>query len=538
MVPHWRVSVRQIRDVFRLHHELHMSTRAIGRSLGVHPKTVKRLLDRAHDAGLAWPLPQGLSETALEELLYPPPPTARTPRPEPDVKKIHLELRKRGVTLELLWLEYRKDYPDGLGYTQFCGRYKTFARSLDLTMRKVHPAGQSSEIDYCGVTVPYQDRVTGQVQQAQVFVGSLSASSYIFSDPSRSQNEEDFLASQARMFEAFRGVTRTVILDNLKAGVTHPDRYEPVIPRIYEEFADHYEMAVLPARVRHPQDKGSGESAVHQVERWVLAPLRTCVFFSIDDIRLAMGPLLDELNNRPLQGLELSRRDLYERLDRPALRPLPKEPFVFAHWYPEQTVGRDYHVRVDGRHYSVPSFLYGEKVEPRVTQRTVEVFHRGERVASHVRLVDDDPTRTSTEIAHMPPKHRAQAELNRWDQDRFVRWADRLGPSTSALIQGVFDRRTMPEQAYGTCQGILHAASRVAATDAERAAGRCVDAGAFTARAYRSALKELAAADAAAGAGEPAPIEHENVRGSGYYTPGRDEGAAQPDAGAFTPTGS
>ncbi len=509
--------MRQIRDVLRLHHELHLSARGIARSLGMHPKTVKRLLDRAQSASLGWPLPEGLSEAALEEILYPTPPSASAPRPEPDVRNIHLELRQRGVTLELLWLEYRKDHPDGLGYTQYCARYKAFTKSLDLTMRRVHPAGQAVEIDYSGMKVAYKDRTTGEVHEAEVFVASLSASGYIFAEPSHSQGEKDFLASQARMFAAFQGVSRTVILDNLKSGVTRPDRYEPGIPRIYREFADHYGTALLPGRIYHPQDKGQAESSVHQVERWVLAPLRKCVFFSVEDIRVAMQPLLDEFNSRPLQALSLSRRDLYERLDRPALRPLPKEPFVFATWYPEQTVGRDYHVRVEGRYYSVPSFLYGEKVETRVAERTVEIFHRGERVSSHKRLRADDVKRVSTEIAHMPPKHRAQAELNQWDQDRFLRWADNLGPNTRALIEGVFDRRTMPEQAYGTCQGILHGASRVAVAEAEEAAKRCVEAGTFTARAYRGVLKELAAATAPESGDEPAPVEHENVRGPGYY---------------------
>jgi transposase len=532
--------VRQIRDVLRLHHELHLSARGIGRSLGVHPKTIKRLLDRAERASLGWPLPPDLSEAALEELLYPVPPTANTPRPEPDVRNIHLELRQRGVTLELLWVEYRQAHPDGLGYTAFCSRYKAFTKSLGLTMRKVHPAGLAVEIDYSGMKVPYKDRVTGEVQEAEVFVGCLPASGYIFAEPSRSQDEQDFLASQARMFAAFGGVTRTVILDNLKSGVIKPDRYEPTFPRIYREFADHYGVALLPGRVKHPQDKAATERGVEHVERWVLAPLRKCVFFSIEDIHAAMVPLVEELNSGPLQGLSMSRRDLYERLDRPALRPLPKEPFVFATWFPEQGVGRDYHVRVEGRYYSVPSFLYGEKVEACATEHTVEVFHRGTRIASHVRLRADDTQRTSTEIAHMPPHHRAQAELNQWDQDRFMRWAEKLGPNTAALIQGVFDRRTMPEQAYGTCQGILHAASRgVTVQMAEQAARLCVETGAFTARAFRSLLKEQAAAPAPdAHHEEPAPVEHDNVRGPSYYGGSEQHRATQPDLGASSPAGS
>jgi len=511
--------MRQIREVLRLHYELKLSHRSIARSLGVHPKTVKRLIERAQGASVGWPLPEGLSEAALEKLLYPPPPTARTSRPEPDVRKIHLELRKRGVTLELLWTEYREKHPDGLGYTQFCARYKAFANSLDLTMRKVHPAGHAVEIDYSGMKVPYQDRRTGEVHEAEVFVASLSASAYIFAEPSRSQDEQDFLASQARMFAALGGVTRTVVLDNLKAGVIHPDRYEPVFPRIYEEFADHYGVALLPGRVYHPKDKGSAESAVHQVERWVLAPLRNCVFFSLEDIRVAMGPLVEAFNRRPLQSLGLSRRDLYEQLDRPALRPLPRETFVFATWYPEQTVGRDYHVRVEGRYYSVPSFLFGEVVEARVSEHTVEMFHRGERVASHARLRAEDTQRVSTAITHMPPHHRAQTELNRWDQARFLRWAETFGPGTLALIQGVFERRHMPEQAYGSCQGILHAASRVTVECAEEAAAKCVEAGTFTARAFRNALKALSTAGSGDSGDGPIP-EHENVRGPAYYGEG------------------
>ncbi len=382
-------------------------------------------------------------------------------------------------------------------------------------MRKVHRAGDTTEIDYSGMTVSYQDRKTGQVHEAQIFVGSLSASSYIYTEPTPSQGEEDFLASQGRMFSAFGGVSRSVIPDNLKSAVTHPDRYEPVIPRIYLEFAKYYGVAILPARVRRPQDKADAESGVMQVERWVLAPLRKCVFFSIEDIRLAMAPLVKELNDRPLTGLDVSRRDLFERLDRPALRPLPPEPFTFATWYPKQAVGRDYHVRLDGRLYSVPSFLFGESIEIRATDRVVEVFHRGERVASHMRLIDTDAGRVSTQVAHMPPHHRAQAELSEWDQGRFLRWAETFGPHTLALIQGVFERRDRPEQAYGTCQGVLHAASRAPVDRVEIASKQCVEGGAFTARAFRSTLKELAAK--VPDVSDTPPIVHENVRGPGYY---------------------
>ena len=389
--------MRKIRDVLRLYFAAALSIRAIARSLGTSPSTVGEYLRRAKVAGLSWPVPESVDDTGLERRLFPPPPPSRTARPLPDWSEVHRELRRKSVTLSLLWQEYKETHPEGLQYSWFCEQYRAWAAKLDLVMRQEHRAGEKLFVDYAGQTVPVVDRKTGAVRQAQIFVAVLGASSYTFAEATWTQTLPDWTASHVRAFAFYGGCPELVVPDNLRSGVSRAHRYEPDLNPTYHDLARHYGVAVLPARVRRPRDKAKAEVAVQVVERWILAALRHRTFFSLAELNAAIAELLERLNTRRFRKLPGSRRSQFEELDRPALRPLPNSPYVFAEWQAARA-STDYHVEVDGHYYSVPHALVRRQLDVRLTARTVECFHRGQRVASHVRspIEGATPPRPST----------------------------------------------------------------------------------------------------------------------------------------------
>ena len=324
--------MRKIREVLRLYFAAALSVRAIARSLGTSPSTVGDYLRRAKVAGLSWPVPESVDDTGLERRLFPAPPSSRTERPLPDWSEVHRELRRKSVTLSLLWQEYKESHPEGLQYSWFCEQYRGWAAKLDLVMRQEHRAGEKLFVDYAGQTVPVVDRETGGVRQAQVFVAVLGASSYTFAEATWTQTLQDWTASHVRAFEFIGGCPELVVPDNLRSGVSRAHRYEPDLNPTYHDLARHYGVAVLPARVRRPRDKAKAEVAVQVVERWILAALRHRTFFSLVELNAAIAELLERLNTRRFRKLPGSRRSQFEQLDQPALRALPDSPYVFAEW--------------------------------------------------------------------------------------------------------------------------------------------------------------------------------------------------------------
>ena len=417
--------MRKIREVLRLYFAAALSIRAIARSLGTSPSTVGDYLRRAKVAGLSWPVPESVDDTGLERRLFPAPPSSRTERPLPDWSEVHRELRRKSVTLSLLWQEYKETHPEGLQYSWFCDQYRAWAGKLDLVMRQDHRAGEKLFVDYAGQTVPVVVRETGGVRQAQVFVAVLGASSYTFAEATWTQTLQDWTASHVRAFEFIGGCPELVVPDNLRSGVSRAHRYEPDLNPTYHDLARHYGVAVLPARVRRPRDKAKAEVAVQVVERWILAALRHRTFFSLVELNAAIAELLERLNTRPFRKLPGSRRSQFELLDRPALRPLPDSPYVFAEWKAVR-VSMDYHVEVDGHYYSVPHALVRRQLDVRLTARTVECFHRGQRVASHVR--SPAKGRHTTAAEHMPEKHAGWATGHPTASSAGPRRSDRTPP--------------------------------------------------------------------------------------------------------------
>ena len=391
-----RLTMRKIREVLRLKWECSLSNRAIARSCSISHSTVGEYIRRAEEAGLSWPLPDEMDEDRLFELLFPKPPNPGSRViPCPDWSWIHAELRKKSVTLRLLWVEYREDHPTGYGYSQFCALYRRWAKRLNPSMRLTHKAGEKVFVDYAGQTVPIVDPETGEIHQAQVFIGVLGASNYTYVEAQWSQELPNWIGGHVRMFAFFGGVPEIVVPDNLKAGVKNPCRYEPDLNPTYQDLAEHYGVAVIPARSGKPKDKAKAEAGVQVAERWILARLRNRTFFSLAELNHAIRDLLGPLNERTMKHLERSRRELFELLDRPTLRPLPDQPYVFAAWK-KARVNIDYHVEFDKHYYSVPYTLIHEEVDIRATQSTVEILFKNERVASHPRAKSPGSSRHSS----------------------------------------------------------------------------------------------------------------------------------------------
>ncbi|HEY5658083.1 MAG TPA: IS21 family transposase [Myxococcota bacterium] len=506
--------MRNICQVLRLFFAANMSIRAIARCIGASPSTVGDYVRRARVAGVGWPLPEGLSERALEARLFPPAKPAHVERPLPQWAVVHRELRRKGVTLALLWQEYKAEHAEGLQYSQFCERYRAWSKRVDAVMRQEHRAGEKMFVDYAGHTAGVVDRATGEVREAQVFVAVLGASSYTFAEATWTQSLPDWTGSHVRALAFFGGAAEILVPDNLRAAVTSPHLYEPELNPTYQDLASHYAMAIVPARVRKPRDKAKAEVGVQLVERWILAVLRNRLFFSLGELNAEIARLLERLNTRPFRKLPGSRREAFESLDRPALQPLPLEPYEFAQWK-KVRVHVDYHVELERHYYSVPHVLIGKQLLVRYTARTVECLHHGERVASHARSFI--PGRHTTVAEHMPERHR---HAERWSPARFRSWALKSGPGTAALIERVLASRRHPEQSYRTCLGILRLGKSYGDARLEAACRYALTLGSHSLRSVESILKhrldeqpQLIAAQHELAL----PTEHDNLRGADYF---------------------
>jgi transposase len=511
-MPGERLSMRQIREVLRLRFAQGLSQRAVGRSLGLSTGAVNGYLSRARRAGLSWPLPETLDDAGLEALLYPPPPdVAADRRPVPDWAVVHLEMRRPNVTLSLLWEEYRggPGAQDGFGYSYFCERYSEWVGRLSPTMRQVHPAGERVFVDFAGHTVEVIDATTGEVHRAEVFVGVLGASSYVFAQATWTQSLEDWIAAHVDMLSFIGGVPRQIVSDNLRAGITRACFYEPLVNRTYADMASHYQTAVVPARPYKPRDKAKVEVGVQVVQRWILARLRNQRFFSLTELNQAIGVLVERVNDRPMRGWGTTRRALYEQIDRPALRALPPTAYEYATWK-RCRVNIDYHIEVDKHFYSVPFRLLREVVEARVTLKTVEIFHRGKLVAAHLRSLRQH--RPTTLPEHMPSSHRRYRD---WTHERILRDAKAIGDDTAALVEVILRSRPHPEQGFRSCIGILGLAKR---HGGERLDGACARALALGTRSYGSVAAILRNTQEKKSTEPEQPsLFHENIRGPGYY---------------------
>ena len=512
-MPAKKLPMRLVREILRLRHG-GLSQRQIARSLSIGLGTVCECLAQATKAGLGWPLPEDCDDGRLAGLLSGRPTADPSQqRPLPDLVRLHEELRRPGVTLQLLWVEYLRDHPGGYRYTQFCEHYHRFARRLSPPMRQIHRAGEKGFVDFSGHRPWIVDRRTGEAIAGELFVSALGASSFTYAEAVPSQEMPHWIGAHVRMLDYYGGVPEILVPDCLKGAVTTPCRYEPALNRTYQDFATHYGTAIIPARPYHPRDKAKVEAAVQVAERWILAVLRNRTFFSFAEMNEAIRELLDVINNRPMKHLGASRRELFERLDRPALSPLPPNRYEMAEWK-DCTVNIDYHVDVDHNFYSVSHQLGGARVDTRATVGIVEVFFRGKRIASHVRLTGRG--RYSTVKEHMPASHRAHLE---WTPSRLIHWAETTGPAAGRVAAEILKSRPHPEQGYRSCLGIMRLSERYGPARVEAA---CLRAEQLGAASYKTVKNILGAGldtlpfDEPSEAPTTLPV-HDNIRGAGYY---------------------
>ncbi len=512
-----RLSMRQIRQVLRLKLEHGLSNRAIARACRVGIGTIAEYVVRARRVGLSWPFPEDLDDTALEAQLFPRALDSGA-RPLPDFPTIHQELKRPGVTLLLLWMEYLKDHPDGYHYSRFCEHYARWAKKLSPSMRQIHRAGEKIFVDFAGKKPTLVDIETGEVVTVELFIGALGASGLIYAEAVPSQELANWIGAHIRMFERWGGSSAILVPDNLLSGVSKPCRYEPIINRTYEEMAEHYGAVVIPARVRRPKDKPKAEGSVLLAERWILAALRNRTFFSLAELNKAIRERTDWINDRIMKKLGKSRQQLFEELDRPALKKLPPNRYEIGQWK-DCTVSIDYHIEIDHNYYSVPYQLLQQRVEARFTSSTVEIFHKSRRIASHARLFGRG--HASTKVEHMPASHRAYAE---WTPSRIIRWAEKTGPAAGRVVAEILKSRPHPEQGFRSCLGILRLGKTYGPDRLEAACHRAESLGAASYRTIKNILSaglEALPVDEETHKHSPAP-EHENIRGAAYYAAKED----------------
>lgn len=445
-----RITMRKIRDILRLRFTAGLSIRQIRSSTKVSVGAIQKLLARAEALQLSWPLPEDLDDQRLALLFYPDADTKPSSRfQQPDWLEVHQELKRKGLTLQLLWEEYTQRFPNRCySYSQFCDRYRHWRQKQKRSMRQAHRAGEKCFVDYCGPTVPIVCRLTGEVRGAQVFVGVLGASNYTYADATYSQSLPDWLSSHTRMMTFFGGCPQLVVPDNLRSGVTQACRYDPELNPGYQQWAEHYQVAVMPARPYKPKDKAKAEVAVQIVERWILARLRHQTFFSLAELNIAIRALLEALNHKPFKQLPGHRRRAFEQLDQPMLMPLPAQPYQYVA-IKSVKVNIDYHVQYQQHHYSVPHQYVGETLELHASDHLVSLYFRQQLITSHPRLHQPG---TTTKAAHMPPRHHKQQQ---WTPDRLRHWAQSIGPQTLLWVSGQLSRKAHPEQAYRICLGLL-----------------------------------------------------------------------------------
>ncbi len=507
-MPRKRLSMRKITEVLRLKYDCGATNREIAGACSIGLATVHEYLTRAKSGGVAWPLPPNMTEKEIEQRLFPKDPLLSPPsRPTPEWQHVRSELRRKGVTLRLLWEEHRSEHPDGYSYSRYQELFRAWEAITFPRMAQIHLPGDKLFVDYAGQTMDVIDRTTGEIRQAQVFVATMGASSYTYAEATWTQTIPDWIASHVRALEYFGGVPRAIVPDNLKSGVKSANYYEPDLNPTYYRMALHYGVAILPARVRKPRDKAKVENGVQQVERRIIAALRNRSFFSLAELNGAIQVLLAALNERPSQSLSDTRKALFEAIDKPALSPLPAQPFECEEWRVAR-VNLDYHIDIERHFYSVPHELLGKSLDVRITRNIVEALYKNERVASHPR--SSIKFAHSTLKEHMPAAHQYQKSLS---HQRIITWAARVGPAAAEMADKIIASRPHPEQGFRSCQGILRLAEKHGSECVEAACAQALEMGLCGYK--RVAALVIQTPQPATTAAKP--LQHSNIRGADYF---------------------
>lgn len=448
------------REILRLK-SLGISDRDIAVSCGISRNTVARVCKKANENNISWPLSENMTDKVLEEMLYPKKEVSVSDKRMPDFEYIRKELLKNGVTKKLLWTEYleecRQSGEDALMYSQFCYHIQQAEEKRRATMHLPRKPGEQIEVDWAGDPTEITDPETGEIIKAWLFIGVMSYSQYAYVEAFTNEREQAWITAHVHMYEFFGGVTPVLVPDNASTVVDHNnyDWYSPKLIRVYHEMAEHYNTAIIPARIRHPKDKPSAEGTVGNVSTWITAALRNDQFFSLSELNSAIKEKLRKYNSNPFQKKEGSRLSLFLGEEKSLLAPLPATRFELAEWV-TATVQFNYHIAVDKMFYSVPYQYIRDKVDVRLTEHTVEIFFQNERIASHRRLTGR-PGQYSTVTEHMPPDHKKYLE---WNGDRFRRWAKEIGPNTYKVIDSILTSGRIEQQTYRACMGIMKLADK------------------------------------------------------------------------------
>lgn len=522
-----RLSMRKLKEVLRLHYDCGLSNRAIARSVMLSPTTVGHYLSAAEQSQLTYAELSTLDDRTLTARLSPHcPQLHHSPKQKAtiDFKSLHCELKKKGVTRELLHEEYVNNNPSyvTVSYSEFCRQYREFRKQLKPSMRQMHIAGEKTFVDYAGPTVPIYDATSSKIAHAMIFVGVLGASNYTFAEATMTRSLADWTGSHVRMFNYFGGVTQSIIPDNEKSAVSKACYYQPEVNPHYTALAAHYNTAIIPARPYHPKDKAKAEVAVQVVERWILARLRHLKFFSLVQLNQAIAKLLVVLNDKPFKKLPGSRRSTFESLEKPALKPLPTHPYEFKVIEHAQ-VRLDYHVEVDKHYYSVPHHYINQRVEYQLTQRCVAIFCEGNRIAYHIRAFEAGKATTLSE--HMPKAHQRYAN---WTPKSFLEWSQQVGTNMTNMAQHLIDYQPNPECCQRIHLGFLNLAKRYTKARLESACQYACTHYLFSYRHVKSILKTqcdkapLLAANDHCVQQTTESCQHTNLRGPDYYSTNKE----------------
>jgi transposase len=509
--------MRKLKEIIRLKFESELSVRQIAAALNLSIGVIAKYIRRAEEQGIQWPLPSEMSDAELSNTLQQQrgrKAVGNKERTSLDCPVIQKELTQKSVTLQLLWEEYIQLHPDShYSYPQYCLIYRKWRGKQKLSMRQTHRAGEKLFVDYCGPTMSVVNPQTGEIRSAQIFVAVLGASSYTYAEATWSQTLADWIGSHVRTFEFMGGVPAVIVPDNLKSAVTKACRYEPELNLTYQQLAEHYSVAVIPARPYKPKDKAKAEAGVLLVERWIMMRLRKHTFYTLAALNQVIHTLLDDLNQRQFQKRNDSRLSLFELLDKPALKPLPSTPYEYSE-IKKARVHLDYHVEYDGHYYSVPYQLVKEEVFIYAGVNVVRVRYGNKIVANHPRSFAKSGH--TTDLNHMAKAHRKHQE---WTPSRFISWAESIGPQTRAVIEHQLHTRPHPEHGYRSCMGILNLVKRYPTERLEAACQRAHEIGALNYKNIRSILRN--GMDKLPTEEEPKqstlPLDHDNVRGSDYY---------------------
>lgn len=502
-----------VREILRLKHDMELSIRDIAIATGGSKSSVANVLNKAKTTGLTLSELLNLEDKTLVAKLYPPAPPSQD-KIEPNLEYIYQELKKPGVTLMLLWEEYKSKHPDGLMYTQFCERYRSFKKANQITMHKEHKAGESMEVDWAGKSLLYKDPWAKKDKKAYIFVSVLPASSYPFVRGYEDMTLKNWIDAHIRAFEFYGGTPKVLIPDNTKTAVLKADRYDPVHNQTYREMASHYSIAIIPARPGKPRDKGADEGMVKIVSQRILAALRNRQFFSIAEINTALSEELEKLIRRPFKKIKGNRRDAFQAIDKPALTPLPRSRYEYASWL-NARVGSDYHVAYNGHFYSVPYDYINKMVSLRVAGTTIEVFNERERIGVHT--IESNPNnRYITITEHMPKEHRA---VMNHPTEYYIELAADIGPNAKRYIEEVLNQRQYPQEAHKTCKALLNTCEGLAKARAEELFAEALTRKIFKYK-YFKMLSRQYFEQKSTPPDHDRVIEHSNIRGLDAYAGG------------------